>query len=174
MLAPGMPSTMAVRSATHLTGVVDTLCKEKLARVLSEQTLVTAIGRPASFHVGGEITRWTLGPDRQPVERRERIGTSVDVVPHLSPNGNLRIELSYAYSEVDRTKTVIVAGKPNPGIKIMEFVTGWEATPGQMFVVARNWPQGPADAKAQHGPATILLVTPQFVTPTAALPASYN
>jgi hypothetical protein len=84
------------------------------------------------------------------------------------------MRLPFGTSEVDQTKTVVVAGRKNPGIKRTSFVTGWEAKSGQTLVVARDWPQGPADAKGPRGPATLLLVTPQLVAPTAALPLSYN
>ena len=160
-----------VDQEANLPGVVEALRKNDLARVLSEPTLVTMVGRPAFFHVGGEIQRWTLGLDGQPVERPERYGTSVDVVPHLAPSGNLRIELRYEHSEVDRARTVVVAGKQNPGIKRTSIDTGWEMKPGQTLVVARHSRPTPGDAKGPGGPVTVLLVTPQLVEPMAALPS---
>jgi len=169
-----LPAMKVVAADANLPGVVEALRKNELARVLSEPTLVTTIGRPASFHVGGEIPRWAVGRDGQPIERPERIGTSVDVVPHLAPSGNLRIDLRYEYSEVDRTRTDAVAGEKNPGIKVVAFDTGWEAKSGQTLAVARHWHPTPGDAKGSRRRVTVLLVTPQLVAPTAAPPISYN
>jgi len=170
--AQGLGALKVVGPETNLRGGVDALRKTDHARVLSEPTLVTVAGRPASLRVGGEIPLWTADPEGQPVQRLEHFGTSVDCVPHLTGNGNLRLELRCEFSEVDRTKTVVVAGKENPVIRRTTVATAWEMKPGQtLVVVARHGGPDDGDREGSRRPATVMLVTPEVVEATAALPS---
>jgi len=168
-LALSHPALNLVGPEANLPGLVETLRKDGSARVLSEPTLVTVAGRPASFHAGGEIPLWALDPNGQPILRGERYGTAVDFVPQLTSSGNLRLRLRCEFSQLDRTKTVVVAGKENPVVHSTCFVTACEMKPGQTLVVA--CPGRPEDGKAEAScrPATVVLVTPQIVEATAAL-----
>jgi len=118
--------------------LVEALSQDRLARVLAEPTLVTVIGRPAHFCSGGEVPIWDIGPDGKPVQRPERYGTSVDFIPRLTDKRDLRLELRLEHSELDRTKTVLVAGKENPVIHKRVMGTALQMKFGETF--ALSWP----------------------------------
>ncbi len=166
----GQPSLRVVGPEANLRGLVEALRRTGDARVLSEPTIVTIAGRPASFHAGGEIPLWAVGPDGQPILRDERYGTAVDFVPQLTAGGNLRLHLRCEFSEVDGTKTVLVAGKKNPVIQRTGIDTAWEMKPGQTLIAARHG--GPDNGGREEGsqaPAIVMLVTPELIKATAAL-----
>jgi Flp pilus assembly secretin CpaC len=157
--------------ADRLPGVVEALRKEGLARVLAKPTLVTVSGKPAYFRVGGEIPLRSEGLNGVPVQRWEQFGTKATFLPQVLDNGRLRVELLFEYSEVDRAKTEIVAGKENPVIRRWSIDTGWEAKPGQTIALAARSDAASADAKDSRRPAMLMLVTPQIVDSMAALPS---
>jgi hypothetical protein len=166
-----LPVTTTLGPDDKLSGVVEALRKEGLARVLAEPTLVTVSGKPADFRAGGEIPLWGEGMDGKPVQRREQYGTKATFLPQVLDNGHLRLELLFEYSEVDRTKTAIVAGRENPVIRRWSIDTGWEAKPGQTLALAARSDAASADAKDSRRPTMLVLVTPQIVNSMAALPS---
>ena len=123
--------TQLLQGLPGLNGSVETLREEGLVRVLAEPTLVTVMERPARFRSGGEVKLWDIGPDGKPVQRAEHLGTCVDFVPHLIDKRDLRIELRVEVSELDRTKTVFVAGKENPAIRKRVVDTALEVKLGE-------------------------------------------
>jgi hypothetical protein len=157
---------------SNVLGFIEALQSNDLARVLSEPKIVTAIGRPAHFRVGGEVPLWALGPDRQPVQRMERYGTSVDCVPHLTANGNLRLELRYEYSEVDRRNTQVVAGKKNPTICRTNIDTAFELKLGDTLVATIHSRVGDGNAERPKKSSMVLLVTPELVDPVPTATAA--
>ncbi|MHB0956166.1 MAG: hypothetical protein ACYC6N_30045 [Pirellulaceae bacterium] len=108
--------TQLLQGLPGLNHSVEVLRKEGQVRVLAEPTLVTVMERRARFRSGGEVKLWEIGPDGKPEQRAEHLGTCVDFVPRLIDERELRIELRVEVSEVDCTKTVVVAGKENPAI----------------------------------------------------------
>jgi pilus assembly protein CpaC len=141
--------------------VLEALCQDKLARVLSQPTLVTTSGRPASLRVGGELPVWTAGPDGKPVQQLTPIGLSVDLVPQLTADGKVRLDVRWELAEVDESKTVTVAGKENPAIRRVGIDTKVEAASGETAILA-----GPAlgdAAKDASGRMMLMLVRPEIV-----------
>ncbi|OHB80824.1 MAG: hypothetical protein A2W31_19000 [Planctomycetes bacterium RBG_16_64_10] len=127
---------------------------------------MTVIGRRARLQSGGEVLLWNIGPDGKLVQRPEHYGTHVDVVPRLTDKHDLRLELRFEYSEVDRTRTVLVAGKENPAIRKRVVVTALDMKFGETFALS-----GPSQAAGggETGSASmVLLVTAEAVEPTAA------
>ncbi len=168
----GQPSLKVVGPEANLRGIVEALRKAGHARVLSEPTIVTLAGRPASFRVGGEIPLWALDPEGKPILRGERYGTAVDFLPQLGSSGNLRLHLRCEFSEVDRTQTVLVAGKQNPVILRTCIDTPWEMKPGQTLIAARHGGADDRDrAEGPRAPAIVLLVTPELIEATTARPS---
>ncbi len=152
-----------------LNGSLEALGKEGPIRVLAEPTLVTVMERPARCRFGGQIKLWNLGPDGKPAERAEHVGTCVDFVPHLIDKRDLRIELKVEVSEVDRTKSVFVAGKKNPAIRQRVVDTALEVKLGETS--ALTCPMH-AVGGARIDPTStviVLLVTVEAVDPMAAV-----
>jgi hypothetical protein len=107
------------------------LQNQDIAKTLAEPTLVTVSGRPAAFHVGGEVPAVVTQADgSQKVESRE-YGTRVDVVAIALGEGKIRLELRPSISELDSANSV--AG--NPAIKVREMDTGVELESGQTVVI---------------------------------------
>jgi pilus assembly protein CpaC len=80
---------------------IDALRQKNLAKLLSEPTVVTVSGRPATVNVGGEfpiIVPQSLGTVS--IEYRQ-FGTRVDFVPLVLGNGRIRLEVRPQVTERD-------------------------------------------------------------------------
>ena len=168
----GFSQTQLLQGLPVLDGSVEALRQEGLVRVLAEPTLVTVMERPARFRSGGEVKLWDIGPDGKPVQRAEHLGTCVDFVPHLIDKHDLRIELRVEVSELDRTKTVFVAGKENPAIRKRVADTTLEVKLGETSALTcpvRTVGGGKIDPTSTD---IVLLVTVEAVEPMAAVPPS--
>jgi Flp pilus assembly secretin CpaC len=141
--------------------MLDTLRKDRLAKVLAEPTLVTVSGRAASFQSGGEIPIPRPQGDGNAKSEYKFYGTSIDYVPILLVNQNIRLEMRACVSELDHANTVEIAGKTVPGIKTRTVDTGVEIQPGRTLVLS-----GLVHKQAQEKTETetLFLVTPEIVT----------
>jgi pilus assembly protein CpaC len=86
---------------TAFFGFLEALRQKNLAKLLSEPTLVTVSGRPATVNVGGEfpiIVPQSLGTVS--IEYRQ-FGTRVDFVPIVLGNGRIRLEVRPQVTERD-------------------------------------------------------------------------
>jgi pilus assembly protein CpaC len=105
-------------------------------KVLAEPNIVTVSGRPAYFQVGG------LVPYPQPTGfgnisvAFRPFGTQVDFVPIVLGNGNVRLEVKPAVSEIDPTLSLSIAGTAVPGFRTREVDTGVEMKFGQTLALA--------------------------------------
>ncbi|MBW3598650.1 MAG: histidine kinase, partial [Planctomycetes bacterium] len=87
-------------NTTFLT-FIDALRQKNAAKLLSEPTVVTVSGRPATVNIGGEfpiIVPQSLGTSS--VEFRQ-FGTRVDFVPIVLGNGRIRLEVRPQVTERD-------------------------------------------------------------------------
>lgn len=161
-------------NSSHLKSSVEMLRKEGLIRVLAEPKLVTVMERPVQFRTGGEVMLWGIAPDGTPMQRVEHYGTSVDFVPRLIGEDDLRVELRVEISEVDHGKTVIVAGKENPAIHRRRVDTTLGMKLGATSALV--WPLRPGDDKQNNSPTTvtILLLSVEGVHAMAAVPSPGN
>ncbi len=115
---------------------IEALRKNDLLKLLSEPTLVTVSGRPASFNVGGEfpiIVPQSLGTVS--VEYKQ-FGTRVDFVPIVLGNGNVRLEVRPQVSEIDSARSVTVNNTTIPGLRSRWVDTAVEMKAGQTLVLA--------------------------------------
>jgi len=97
----GQSLLFAAGGADRFFAYVDALRQNNLAKLLSEPTLVTVSGRPASFIVGGEFpitVPQSLGTVS--IEYRS-FGTRVDFLPIVLGNGNIRLEVRPQVTERD-------------------------------------------------------------------------
>ena len=82
-------------------GFLEALQQNELAKTLAEPTVVAVSGRPAKFHVGGEVFfSISNGVAGNSVESEE-FGTTVDFVPIVLGNGRIRLEVRPEISEID-------------------------------------------------------------------------
>ncbi|MFZ5828498.1 MAG: type II and III secretion system protein family protein, partial [Planctomycetota bacterium] len=117
-------------------GVLDALRQDDLAKVLAEPTLVTVSGRPAQFNSGGEFpvpVPQSLGTIS--IEFK-KYGTQLDFVPIVLGNGLIRLEVRPRVSELDKSRSLTIAGTTVPGLRMREVETGVELRAGQTLAIA--------------------------------------
>lgn len=117
---------------TSFFGFVEALRQNNLAKLLSEPTLVTVSGRPASFLSGGEVPiQVASGLGTNSIQFKE-FGTRVDFVPIVLGNGNIRLEIRPVVSEVDASLAV----QGTPGFRTRWVDTSVEMQAGQTLALA--------------------------------------
>jgi len=113
-------------------GFIEALRQNNLAKLLSEPTLVSVSGRPASFLSGGEVPiQVASGLGTTSIEFKE-FGTRVDFVPIVLGNGNIRLEIRPLVSEVDASLAI----DGTPGFRTRWVDTSVEMKAGQTLALA--------------------------------------
>jgi hypothetical protein len=161
------PLLMTALDDKYVSGVLDTLREENLARVLARPTLVTTSGRRATFRTGGEIECWERDKSGKLVPINKPYGTAIDFLPVLTESGNIRLSLRHSYSEPDWSHAVTVApGKTTPGFHTTELEFAAELKPGHTLAVLPSSPgPEPGDATAKPAKAMLLMVTADLIQP---------
>jgi pilus assembly protein CpaC len=122
-----------VDGGSSFLGVLEALRRDDLIKVHAEPTLTTISGRPAYFHVGGEIPyQVSQGFGAIQVDWKP-YGTEVDFVPIVLGNGRIRLEVRPRVREFDDTRSSI---QGIPAFKINEVDTGVELEAGQTLAIA--------------------------------------
>ena len=104
--------------SNNFQGFLEALERNNLATLLSEPTLTTVSGRPASFRVGGQIpipVPQSLGVTT--IEYRD-FGTRIDFVPIVLGNGNVRLDVRAEVSEVDPSISAAIGTGTVPGFTV--------------------------------------------------------
>ncbi len=121
---------------TTFMGVLEALRQDNLAKILAEPTLVTTSGRPAFFHVGGEVPYLVpQGLGTTAIEYKE-YGTRVDFVPIVLGNGRIRLEVRPRVSDIDAGRSIVVDGQVVYAFSKHEVDTGVEMQAGQTLAIA--------------------------------------
>ena len=121
-----------VDGSTAFFGFLDALRSYNLAKLLSEPTLTTVSGRPASFNVGGEFPILVPGGLGTVSIEYKQFGTRVDFVPIVLGNGNIRLEVRPAVTERDDASGV----NGVPAIRTRWVDTAAEMKAGQTLALA--------------------------------------
>lgn len=119
---------------TQIGSIIDTLRQNNMAKVLAEPTLVTTSGRPARFNSGGDIPIPISGGLGVTSVQFREFGTTVDFVPIVLGNGNIRLEVRPEVTEVDPSLRDSVTG--TPGFRTRRVDTGVEMRAGQTLILA--------------------------------------
>src|SRR5262245_1290634 len=123
-----------ISSGDQFRGFLQALRQYDLAKLLSEPTLTTLDGRPASFNVGGQIpipVQQALGVTT--IQWRQ-FGTRIDFVPIVLGNGTLRLEVRPDISQVDSSLRDSVTG--TVGFRSRRADTAVEMKAGQTLAIA--------------------------------------
>jgi pilus assembly protein CpaC len=122
--------------ASQFLGYLQALRSQDLVKLLSEPTLVTMTGRPATFLSGGSFPIIVpSGLGNYTVQWRE-YGTRVDFVPMVLGNGTIRLEVRGSVSELDPTRGVEFQGFKVPGVAERNVDTSVELQAGQSLALA--------------------------------------
>jgi hypothetical protein len=115
---------------------VEALKREGIVRVLSSPSVITASGRPASVFVGSEIPQFASGAN--PSVEFSKIGTEIDVVPFITGEDKVRLEIRGRYRTIDQQATIQAyqaAGTIYPTIKTHAIDTATELASGHVLVL---------------------------------------
>ncbi|HTQ38686.1 MAG TPA: pilus assembly protein N-terminal domain-containing protein [Pirellulales bacterium] len=126
-----------VKNNTAFFGFLDALRKEDLLKILADPTLVTVSGRPAQFKVGGEIPYPANSTLNGVSVSYKDTGITVDFVPVVLGNGNIRLEVRPIERDLDPTQSFEIA--PNveaPAFTLRQVDTGVEMRAGQTLAIA--------------------------------------
>ncbi|MHB1037000.1 MAG: type II and III secretion system protein family protein [Pirellulales bacterium] len=130
-------STYGATDAKHCREILDSLRKDGMVKVLSEPTIVTTAGRPASLHVGGMARVVAKGPDGELSAETKPIGTEVDALPVFTAEGNVRLALRVEVSQLSEAGAMMVRGEKVPIRLVRRFDSPQvEMKPGQTVVVS--------------------------------------
>ncbi len=126
-----------VKNNTAFFGFLDALRREDLLKILSDPTLVTVSGRPAQFKVGGEIPYPANSTLNGVSVAYKDTGITVDFVPIVLGNGNIRLEVRPIDRELDPTQSFEIApGVESPAFTLRQVDTGVEMKAGQTLAIA--------------------------------------
>jgi Flp pilus assembly secretin CpaC len=148
-----------------LMGFLEALKQEEAAKVLSQPTVTTMIGRAAAFQIGGEFPVPTPQNDGATTIEYKTFGTELNLLPLMTEDNKLRLEMRARVSELDMSREVQVAGQSVPGLKVRQIDTGVEMKPGQTWIVG-----GMATNRNEGGKQTpvelLMIIKPEIVEPT--------
>ena len=124
-------------------GFLKALQENNLAKILADPTITTVSGRPAKFNVGGQIPvpvpqgGGGTGNTTITIQWKD-YGTTVDFLPIVLSNGNIRLEVRPEVSDLDPSNGVRLVGtdKPVPAIRTRRVDTGVELKAGQTLALA--------------------------------------
>ena len=126
-----------VNNNTAFFGFLDALRKDQILKILADPTLTTVSGRPAQFKVGGEIPYPANATLNGVSISYKDTGITVDFVPIVLGNGNIRLEVRPVERELDETRSFLVApGVEAPAFTLRQVDTGAEMRPGQTLAIA--------------------------------------
>lgn len=124
----GAASVLTGEEAKAVIRMMDALKEQNLARLVSDPTLVTVVGRPAEFHSGGEVP---VGTDRDGKPVMEEVGTQFSLTSKLiAPN---RVELGLIIRQAE-IKTPAENDNP-PQISVEEIQTSFALNSGETCVL---------------------------------------
>jgi pilus assembly protein CpaC len=118
-----------------LTGFIDLLKQNGLAKILAEPTLIALSGQTATFLAGGEFPIPISNEDGIGIEYKN-YGVSLDFTPIVLPEGRIRIKVTPEVSEIDFSVAVLIGGYPAPGLLTRKTSTTVELADGQSFAIA--------------------------------------
>lgn len=131
-----------IEGSGQFLGYLEALRQQDLAKLLSEPTLVTMSGRPASFTSGGSFPILVpSGLGTTSIEFHD-FGTRVDFVPIVLGNGMIRLEVRPAVSEPDDSRGLTLdsqdglRGLTVPGLTMRSVDTAVELRAGQTLALA--------------------------------------
>jgi pilus assembly protein CpaC len=117
-------------------GFLQALRTEGLAKFITQPSLVTLSGRPATFLVGGDQAVPVVGGIGGATGVSfEPFGTKLDFLPIVLGNGKIHMEVSPSITDLDPAFGTIVLGNVVPGRRRSSVNTTVEMESGQTFVI---------------------------------------
>lgn len=122
--------------ASVFLGYLQALRSQELIKILSEPTLVTMTGRPATFLSGGSFPIIVPSGLGNFTIQWRTYGTQVDFVPLVLGDGTIRLDVRGSVSELDESRGAELAGTKVPGVTERNVDTSVELQAGQSLALA--------------------------------------
>jgi Flp pilus assembly secretin CpaC len=133
--ATNVSSGYANMTAADAKQLLRTLSESNLGKMVSEPTVVTLDGNPASLHVGGEVPHPARNGAKGEVELRP-IGTQLDVLPQTLGENRVRLDFRLRMSNIDSGQMVDINGSHVPVLNVEEVDTKIETAIGDSVVLS--------------------------------------
>jgi len=110
--------------------LLQSLCENNCAKIISEPNLAVVCGRPATFEVGGEVPIPAVPGAGKQVEFI-KYGTSVDLMAIAQGENRVRMEVRARVSELDEGRGGVVGGIRIPAFNVRQVSTAFETEIGK-------------------------------------------
>lgn len=124
-----------VEDDSPLLTAVEAMRQDRLLRVLAAPKLVVVSGRPAYFHVGGEIPVSIDRTGGSETIQYGKYGTEVNLLATVMDDEKIRLEVRPRVSEIDMDSSVRIGNNTFPGLRVRAMDMGVELRSGQTVVV---------------------------------------
>ncbi|CCH48692.1 type II and III secretion system protein family protein [Pseudodesulfovibrio piezophilus] len=121
---------------TSITGFIDALKTQGLAKLLAEPNLTCVSGESANFLVGGEIPIPMPGSLGTVSVEFKPFGVGLGFTPTVLSSGAINLQVSPEVSELDYTQALPYDGYEIPAIKTRRASTVIDLADGQSFAIA--------------------------------------
>ena len=151
---------------------LQTLLNAKVVlKVLAEPNLVTVVGRPTCYQVGGKVPVPIVQADKSVRDEYQFFGTKVDLLVTSLRAGKVSLRIRPEISQRNDGLRSEVAGAPGRRIRSMDATL--EMPLGKTAVMAGSiQEQSDRKTKSTHLECTFFLVTPYLVEAAASATAS--
>jgi len=162
-------------NAQASSNLINWLCENNVAKVLSRPNIVVVSGRPAQFCVGGEIPVPARN-ESQAIEF-QKFGTELDLVACALGDDRVRIEIRTRVSELDEAHSIHIGDSLVPALNVRQLDTAIESEFGQSTMlsgaiqnrteaVRRTGKDGKTEVEDRNNEvALVVIVTPEAVDP---------
>jgi Flp pilus assembly secretin CpaC len=151
-----------------INGFVAALAKRNIAKVLTEPKIATVSGRPASFHVGGEVP--IPNSDGKGGISYRNFGTEVNLLAETLGENRVRLHVAPRVTSIDDNHSIQVDDQRIPALKVRQCSFTTEVEIGQSAVVSGLVQERVETIETQTGQtseavevALLVVVTPEIV-----------
>ena len=126
-----------VNGTSSFFGFIEALQQQDMVKILAEPDVATVSGRPAQFRAGGQVPYPSSTSINGVSVSYMDTGVTVDFLPIVLGNGNIRLEVRPVVRELDEAVSIELApGVFAPGFTERKVDTGVEMKPGQTLALA--------------------------------------
>jgi hypothetical protein len=156
--------SMQICQQEAIVGLVESLRRENIAKVLAEPNLVAISGRPVSYFCGGEVAV----PGK--TDKTQEVGTRVDALITMIRDDKVRLEIRPRVTTLATLPSDSGKDAPGPGLRVHQLDTGCEVKFGQTAVIGGMVQDRTHADASRNAVQTLFLVTVEPVTALAPLP----
>ncbi len=147
------------------------LLNARVLKLLAEPNLVTVVGRPTRYQVGGVVPVSIVEDDTSVRDEFQFFGTKVDLLVNSVREGKVALRIRPEISQRSDGLSREVAGAPGRRIRTMDETL--EMPLGKTAVMARlSQEQSDREAKSMRQVCTFFLITPYLADEAARATAS--